>query len=66
MSKVVSRERCPSCALNGRDTGEDNLAVYDDGHKFCYSCKYYSKDNNKVKTMNVMLKVNKIKWKQNQ
>ena len=52
MSKVVSRERCPSCALNGRDTGEDNLAVYDDGHKFCYSCKYYSKDNNKVKTMN--------------
>ncbi len=32
------RERCPRCAAGGRDTSRDNLAVYNDGHKHCYSC----------------------------
>lgn len=35
-SKVISREACPQCVAEGRDTAEDNLAVYDDGHTYCY------------------------------
>ena len=41
MSKVMSRGRCPACAAKNEDTKGDNLAIYDDGHKYCYSCKYY-------------------------
>lgn len=37
MSKVVSKEQCPTC----RDTGRDNLAVYEDGHKYCFGCAHY-------------------------
>lgn len=36
-SKVLRREACPSCQAKGRDTSENNLAVYDDGHKYCYA-----------------------------
>jgi hypothetical protein len=39
-SRAVSHERCPACAKLGRDRHADNLAVYDDGHKFCYACGY--------------------------
>src|SRR5258708_1285241 len=41
-SKLIRRERCPKCAEEGRDTSEDNLGVYDDGHVYCFSCQYYS------------------------
>lgn len=34
-------EQCPKCAANGRDKHKDNLAVYSDGHAWCYSCGYY-------------------------
>jgi twinkle protein len=40
-SKLVEREACPKCQAEGRDTAGDNLAVYDDGHKYCYACKYF-------------------------
>ena len=33
--------RCPACAANGRDTSKNNLAVYDDGHAWCFSCSHY-------------------------
>jgi len=39
-SKLVRRERCPACEKNGRDNSGDNLAIYDDGHSYCYSCGY--------------------------
>jgi twinkle protein len=39
-SAVISRERCPRCAEKGLDTSEDNLANYDDGHSYCFSCGY--------------------------
>jgi len=39
-SYVVRKERCPECKKLGKDTSQDNLAVYSDGHKWCYSCKY--------------------------
>src|SRR5258708_2257396 len=40
-SKLHHREQCPECARLGRDTHEDNLGVYDDGHSYCFSCEYY-------------------------
>ena len=51
MSKVISRSRCPKCATSGNDTSGDNLAVYEDGGKYCFACKYVekgSKLNNKI------------------
>ncbi len=35
-NRVINKEQCPLCAKEGRDTAGDNLAVYDDGHKYCY------------------------------
>ncbi len=40
-SKVISHERCPSCAAKGEDNSEDNLAVFDDGHKYCFKENLY-------------------------
>ena len=38
---VISHEQCPKCAKLGKDNGHDNLAVYSDGHVWCFSCNYY-------------------------
>lgn len=43
-SKLLSRSQCPCCAGKGRDNSQDNLATYDDGHQYCFSCGYYKKD----------------------
>lgn len=40
-SHVIKHERCPRCAKQGRDRAGDNLAVYSDGHKFCFGCGWY-------------------------
>lgn len=40
-SYVVSKGRCPECSKIGKDVTGDNLAIYSDGHHFCYSCKYH-------------------------
>ena len=34
-------EACPRCRDNARDTAGDNLAVYTDGSKHCFSCGYH-------------------------
>lgn len=39
---MVSKGRCPQCAKQGKDQSKDNLAVYSDGHSYCYSCGYHS------------------------
>ncbi|UOF80618.1 DNA directed DNA polymerase [Caudoviricetes sp.] len=39
-SYPIGKEQCPRCRERGKDNSGDNLAVYSDGHKFCYSCKY--------------------------
>lgn len=41
MSKFLGYEQCPRCAARGRDTKGDNLAVYEDGSKHCFSCRYH-------------------------
>lgn len=40
-SKLIRKEQCPECAKLGRDTSQDNLGVFDDGHSYCFSCEYY-------------------------
>lgn len=40
-SHLVSQEQCPKCKELGKDRNGDNLAVYSDGHKWCYSCGYH-------------------------
>lgn len=48
MSNVINKERCPACAKHGRDNSQDNLAVYDDGHKYCFACEYYEHDDKEI------------------
>lgn len=43
MSKVIRKEQCPICL----DTGQDNLAVYDDGSTYCFSCNTWGGDPSK-------------------
>ena len=40
-SQAKSHEPCPRCRKAGKDRTGDNLAVYDDGHRFCFGCGYY-------------------------
>ena len=41
--RVLSKERCPDCADKGEDRAGDNLAVYEDGSKYCFKCKAHSR-----------------------
>jgi hypothetical protein len=49
-SYVIRQERCPRCAKLGKDTSHDNLAVYSDGHSYCFSCGNVHKRTNKIQT----------------
>lgn len=42
VSTVISKTRCPECAKQNKDISGDNLAIYSDGHSYCFSCGYYS------------------------
>lgn len=42
MGRFSHHEPCPKCRENGRDRRGNNLGVYDDGSKYCYSCGYHS------------------------
>jgi hypothetical protein len=35
-STLVRQEQCPFCAREGRDRSHNNLAVYSDGHSYCF------------------------------
>lgn len=48
-SFVVSKERCPVCASHGKDTRRDNLALYSDGHQYCFSCGFHHNANPNLK-----------------
>ena len=39
-SHCLGHEPCPNCRRNGNDRNGDNLAVYSDGHKYCFKCNY--------------------------
>lgn len=40
-SYLIKQERCPKCYARGKDNSSDNLAVYSDGHSYCFSCGYH-------------------------
>lgn len=59
-SHVVRKEPCPECRRIGNDRSGDNLAVYSDGHSYCYRCGYHSNRTqivkpNKLSTTNIVL-----------
>jgi len=35
------KQQCPKCVEKGGDKSKDNLAVYSDGGKHCFSCGYH-------------------------
>lgn len=41
MAEFVGHEPCPECAKRGRDRSGNNLGIWDDGHKFCFACRYH-------------------------
>lgn len=41
MSKFVKYEQCPRCVSRGADSRGDNVGVYIDGSKHCYSCGFH-------------------------
>lgn len=45
-SSVLRKEPCPICRSAGRDHRGDNLARYDDGHGYCFSCQTYFPSTN--------------------
>ena len=47
-SYKTGEEPCPKCREMGNDRSGDNLAVYSDGHKFCFACKHYVKGDNEM------------------
>ena len=40
-SIFIQHEACPRCQSKGHDRSGNNLGVYSDGHKHCFSCHYY-------------------------
>lgn len=52
---LIEKKQCPRCKQLGKDQSKDNLAVYSDGHSWCYSCGYYQKGN-KIKHLQALPK----------
>ncbi len=38
-SRLIRKERCPLCASVGKDTSGNGMAIYDDGHSYCFKCE---------------------------
>src|SRR5437879_4077699 len=61
MSRLIRRESCPACELEGRDTAGDNLAVYDDGHTYCFGGHGLIKGN--LKDFNLNYTYEYLPWR---
>lgn len=42
-NNFLYHEPCPACRKSGGDFKGNNLARYDDGHGYCFSCGFYEK-----------------------
>ena len=64
---LLRKEQCPTCAMRGKDTSKDNLAVYSDGQTHCFSCGTHSRGGKEalggVKVKNNVLKYLLILYK---
>ena len=49
-SYLLKKEQCPECAKLGKDRNHDNLALYSDGHSYCFSCGYTNRIWNSLST----------------
>lgn len=56
---LIKKEQCPACAKNGGDTSKDNLAVYDDGGKYCFACGYTEYGNFKAQSEDSLITLDK-------
>ena len=45
MTNII-KTQCPKCASLGKDNHKDNLAIYPNNSKYCFSCGYYQSNNN--------------------
>lgn len=52
MSRFVGYEACPRCQESGRDSKGDNMGVYADGSKHCFSCGFHVFPKHYVKEIN--------------
>ncbi len=41
MSEFLAHEQCPRCKARGEDLAQDNLGVFDDGHRWCFKCGFF-------------------------
>lgn len=44
-SVLLYNTGCPRCKEMGNDRAGDNLAIYSDGHEYCFACRYYRSTN---------------------
>lgn len=63
MGKVIRYEACPKCRARGNDNSGDNLACYDDGGSYCFSCGFYSspRNSNSISNLNKITHYEKAK-----
>ena len=59
-SKVIKKTACPKCRARGADRSGNNLAVYDDGHTYCYSCNEYKAGNGSTTNVTTLKPTRKL------
>lgn len=60
-STVVGKTQCPECAIQGRDTSQDNLVLYENGGEHCFACGYTKRGDGTQTNTNVSTSVDKEK-----
>jgi len=58
-SVLLYHTACPKCRDEGFDRTGNNLAVYSDGHQFCYRCKYTILSNKVIQYKQINLQPEK-------
>lgn len=57
---MITHSQCPRCAKEGRDLHQDNLALFPDGHSFCFACRYYIPAPDSIENMSKKLYKHKV------
>lgn len=59
---MVTKTQCPECAKRGKDNHKDNLAIFDSGAVYCFSCGYHQKQPIKYKPTIETNKIITLPW----
>lgn len=62
MTSMVTKTQCPECAKRGKDNHKDNLAIFDSGAVYCFSCGYRQKQPIKYKPTIETNKIITLPW----